>query len=120
MIHTETHLVTKENGPRPAGRPDECFFCHRKLGSKHREDCVLRESTVIVRATFEMLIPVPEYFTKEQITASRNGSWCGSTTLDELVLARELKKDCLCDVTKVEYLREATKEDDIEWGRETL
>lgn len=29
-----------DNGIRPAGKPDECFYCHSKVGEPHGEECV--------------------------------------------------------------------------------
>jgi hypothetical protein len=74
----------------------------------------------MVRTFVTMLIEVPESFTPEDITSQRNGSWCGDNIIDELIAGREAKKSCLCEVTQSRYLREATSEDDIEWGKETL
>ena len=36
-------LVTPERGPRPAGRPDECFYCRRPLGAEHEPACVMND-----------------------------------------------------------------------------
>lgn len=33
------YLVTNDDS-RPAGRPDECFYCGRKAGEIHKPDCV--------------------------------------------------------------------------------
>ena len=112
MLHPETHLVTAENGPRPAGKPDRCFYCSQPLGSQHAPKCVCRERTVVVRAVIEYVIEVPESWTAEQIEFQRNdGSWCATNLIGEL---REIHEAgaCLCPITSFEYLREATAEED--------
>lgn len=59
-----THLVTPENGPRPAGKPNECFYCEAKLGEEHRVGCVLRTKRVAVRAVIEYEVMIPEHWGK--------------------------------------------------------
>jgi hypothetical protein len=53
MNHPETYIVTEKNGPRPAGPPDECFYCGQKIGQKHKSDCVCRDRSVMVRMIVE-------------------------------------------------------------------
>jgi len=33
-------VLVDDDGIRPAGKPDECFYCQRKVGDTHKEDCV--------------------------------------------------------------------------------
>jgi hypothetical protein len=115
MLHPETHLVTKENGPRPAGDPDKCFYCGEPLGSEHKMDCVCRSRTVIVRYVFELPIDVPESWDKDMIEFARGGGggWCGDNAPDDL---NRLREDyCLCEFFHSEYVREATAEDEAPW-----
>ncbi len=112
MNRTGTRLVTKENGPSPAGKPDECCYCKMPIGVQHETDCVLRIRTVMVRMAAEYPISVPESWSAEQIERHRNeGSWCSGNALDEL---REICGEgaCICWLTEFEYIREATKEED--------
>lgn len=105
----DIHLVTAENGPRPAGKPDQCFYCNQPIGQMHKGDCVCRERTIIVRTIIEYPIRVPESWTKELIEFQRNeSSWCADNIIDELT---ELKCNCICSLVSVEYVREATKEE---------
>lgn len=106
MILEYTNKVTKENGPRPAGKSDECFYCHNKLGEDHKKDCVCRRKTVVMEYTFKLVIEMPQSFTPYDIEFNRNdGSWCASNAIEEL---KEMTKDgCLCNVFKAKYLGEA-------------
>ena len=41
-MSVEPHIVTPDDdGIRPAGKPDECFYCHQKVGEKHTPECVM-------------------------------------------------------------------------------
>lgn len=101
--------VTKENGPRPAGKQTECFYCHKQIGEQHEWECVLRERRVIVRMTTEYEIDVQESWTKENIEFHRNdSSWCATNALDELVaIYQDSETKCMCPSTSFEYIREA-------------
>ena len=35
-------VVTAECGPRPAGKPDECFYCRAAMGDDHNIGCPFR------------------------------------------------------------------------------
>jgi hypothetical protein len=35
-------IVTPECGPRPAGKPDECFYCRAAMGADHNIGCPFR------------------------------------------------------------------------------
>lgn len=110
MLHPETHTVTPENGPRPAGLSDECFYCNEKLGRQHRKDCVLRKRTVIMEYRFQVVLLMPEHWTIPSIEFNRNdGSWCASNALDEL---EEQGRDCWCNHFKAIFVREATENDE--------
>jgi hypothetical protein len=115
MNHPETHRVTPENGPRPAGQPDECFYCHEAVGDDHKPTCVLRDRTVVMRYVFEVVIVVPEHWTKEDIEFHRNEStWCADNAV-HVDLQRLAEGHCLCPNHTAEYVREATTEDEEGW-----
>lgn len=114
MLHPETHEVTLKNGPRPAGEPHLCFYCGATVGSTHEPGCVCRTRSVVVRMTVEYSIMVPEMWPAELVNSSRNGSWCRGNIIQELQAAS--KQCCLCPVTKIEYIREATDEDEVYLG----
>lgn len=99
-------LVTPDNGPRPAGRDDECFYCHQQLGELHLESCVLWTRTVRLRAIIEYTDEVPRSWTAEDIVSARNKSnWCASNLLPEIE-ALEQEHGCLCPAVRVEIIEE--------------
>ena len=107
MVKPETFKVTPENGPRPAGSPDHCFYCEVPVGGYHDSECVLRIRTVVVRMTVEYEIEVPESFDKDLIEFGRNeGTWCASNAMKELDKLIE-DDGCLCNFARFEYVREA-------------
>jgi|ERR1700679_3151709 hypothetical protein len=112
MHHPETYFVTKTNGPRPAGRPDECFYCRLPVGSAHAEGCVLRKRTIVMIAEIEVLVEVDQLSAAGVIERGFNeGSWCADNLLGWIENAQRADK-CLCDLAKVVFLREATETDE--------
>jgi hypothetical protein len=57
MLFEPSKEVTPLNGPRPAGKPTECFYCKQQIGDEHAPDCVCRVKVVMVKV--EMVIPAP-------------------------------------------------------------
>lgn len=115
MDHPETHTVTLDNGPRPAGKPDRCFYCNQCIGELHTETCVLRNRTVVVRAVVEYVVRVPSSWSVEDILFHRNdSSWCKSNLISEL--ERIDGSVCLCGSVLFEFVREATVEDELAQG----
>jgi hypothetical protein len=115
MIHPETHIVKQED-IRLAGPQDKCLYCGSKIGELHKIDCVMRNKTVVIRATIDYVIEVPEFWDKDNIEFHRNGSsWCASNFVSEL---EELDKNvgCLCSFVDFEYVREATEDDEENCG----
>lgn len=114
MIHPETHLCTKKRGPRPAGPPDHCFYCKVKVGDEHLPDCVMRLRTVRLRITAEYVVTRPESWSEEQIDFHENeSSWCKGNALVEL--KKTGGEYCLCQFAEIEFVREATPEDEMAW-----
>lgn len=106
----------EDYGIRPAGKPDECFYCHEPKGGVHKPDCVIRQRTVVVRLEMELVIAAPESFGPDLIEFGFNeSSSCQSNIID---LLRELDErldkagKCPCGLINVTYLREATQEDE--------
>jgi len=111
MLHPETHAITSKHGPRPAGRPTECFYCHGPLGADHAPDCVLRSRTIVATVTITFVAAIPERWTVEDFEFHRNeSSYCASNVLEEL----DNNDNCLCGATEFRYLREATTDDEQE------
>lgn len=114
MKHKEAWTVGDE-GIRTLGKPNHCFYCGVERGGIHKDDCVIRQRTVIVRMTVEYAVLVPESWTKEEIEFDRNlGRWCATNAISELEDISHT--DCLCDVSKFEFVREATEDDEEKFG----
>jgi hypothetical protein len=94
-----TYEITEnDDGIRPAGQPDECFYCNRKVGQLHEDGCVItwKDKTVKLVAVIEIEKSVPEHYNREDIMYKYNeGTWCASNLQDEF------DKDCGCDRTEV-------------------
>ena len=104
-----------EYSVRPAGKPEECYYCGAKVGEQHKPNCVIRQKTIVARLTIDFVDSVPENWDKGIIDFHYNdSSWCASNILDRL--EERSNFHCLCDVASFEYLRDATEEDEEKWG----
>lgn len=96
----KTFVITeKDDGIRPAGKPDQCFYCGHKVGEKHENGCVItwRNKKVRLLAVVEFEEEVPEHWTDEDILFRYNEStWCASNLYE-----RFNDNNCGCDVTVV-------------------
>lgn len=102
-------IETTDTGVRPAGKPGQCFYCQMPAG-KHKDDCPCVSKTVVLRMKIdiEYVAAVPRFWDEQIIRSARNeGSWCSGNDLEKLVE----KLDCLCDFTKIDFLRDATQAD---------
>jgi hypothetical protein len=115
MLLAHTELVTPENGPRPFGRPDRCFYCGQALGAEHAPGCVLRRKVVMVEVTLRIPRVVPAAWDSRQVEFQLNdGSWCADNIEGDLAQYQESRGDdapCLCGAFHAKFLREATAED---------
>jgi hypothetical protein len=111
MSDAETFPLVDPNddGIRPAGKPDECLYCKRKVGQPHKHDCVIVTKLVRVRYIVELDIEVPHYYTQHDVEFARNdSSWCANNAIDELAAAfRGDGKECMCNSCRCEYLGES-------------
>ena len=111
-----TDWTVGEYSIRPAGRSDECCYCHSKVGQQHKDGCVIRTRTVNLDVTMHIVMNVPENWDKSQIEWHYNaGTWCASNLLSYLD-DRDTQIGCLCDITEIKYVGEATKEDEERFG----
>ena len=115
MLLPHSNKVTTDNGPRPAGKPDQCFYCGQPLGADHATDCVCRQKIVMIKV--EMTIPflVPASWNEDSVEFQLNdSSWCADSIEHDLVKYMKAKSDdapCLCEHFTGTYLREATEDD---------
>lgn len=104
---TEPCLVKPEDA-RPAGKPDECFYCNQPMGHLHKPDCVIPQRTVMIRMTIEFPRSVPRSWEKDMIEFQLNdGSWCADNILSDLEKVAE-DNGCLCSLASFEYIGEVT------------
>lgn len=103
-----------DHGIRPNGDPNKCFYCSAERGAQHRMGCVIRDRTVVVRTIVEHVITVPEDWTKDNIEFTE-GSSCSDNHLErlgEMTERLDTAGKCTCGMLTIEYVREATKEDE--------
>lgn len=127
MIRPSTHAVTPTHGPRPAGKPDECFYCKAPVGDVHQPDCVMRVRTVMITYQIEILEEVPEDWTEAQMLFRKNeGAWCADNLLplierqNKAIESTKIKINevaesggCWCPVVTAKSMRDATAEEDF-------
>lgn len=116
MILQDTRKVTADHGPRPAGKPDECFYCHEPVGGDHKDDCVLFEKLVVVEVKFQFIRAVPAGFSDHAVEFGMNeSSSCANNLLTELNRLYpkddEFATQCLCGRAEGRVLRDATADD---------
>lgn len=100
-------VAPNDYGIRPAGRPDECFYCQQRVGQPHGPECVMVVKRVKVRYTFEIEVDVPHCWTKEDFEFHRNESWyCSDGMLDDIEEYRQSIKTvaCLCQYANAEFI----------------
>jgi hypothetical protein len=97
-------VLEDDDGIRPAGRPDECFYCGQTTGHAHKDTCAVVTKKVKVEYTYEIEIEVPFHWTKYDIEFHRNEStWCANNSIEEIENGAGLG-DCLCSAHYCEYV----------------
>lgn len=101
-------VTPDDDGIRPAGPPDACFYCLQPVGGLHAAGCVTLQRRVRVRYVIEMEIDVPYCWDAAMIEFHRNdSSWCANNVredLDEHVERLRSQGRCLCDDFRCEVL----------------
>lgn len=98
-------VLVDDDGIRPAGQPDECFYCNQKVGQPHKQDCVILNRKVKVRYSYEIEIEVPHFWDKETIEFHRNdSSWCADNSLDDIEEYSKSRGGCLCGCFSAEVI----------------
>lgn len=115
MLLEFTNFVTEDNGPRPAGKPDECFYCQQPLGGEHAQDCTLRLKVVMVKIELTMPRVVPASWDTEMVDFHLNdSSWCSDNIGNDIMCYLDAKEEgapCLCGKFYGTCLGDATTED---------
>lgn len=94
-------VTIDDNGIRPAGKPDQCFYCGSKVGEEHKKDCVIVNKQVKLKATIFFETLVPHSWNEDSIHFKFNdGTWCTDNIisyLEEYVdYLKKNEKGCLC------------------------
>ncbi len=97
-------VVPNDDGIRPAGSPDRCFYCNAGMGEPHGRECAVVTKRVRVRYSFEIEIEVPHHWDEQMVLFHRNdSSWCADNALAELEAITN-GDDCLCNAFQCEYI----------------
>lgn len=114
MKHPETLIVRAED-ERPARKDGTCFYCSVPIDGQHKEGCVIRSRTVVCEFKVTLVRRVPEDWEPSMIEFHMNdSSWCASNLINEM---KSLDGDgCLCGNIEGSFLREATPEDEEQYG----
>ena len=97
-------VAENDHGIRPAGKPDECFYCQRKIGEQHKPGCVVVQKKVRVEYTFTLELYIPHHWEPEHFEFDRNeNTWCAANAIQELQDAAE-DNGCLCGKFKAKFV----------------
>lgn len=100
------NVVPNDYGIRPAGKPDECFYCRQKIGNPHDLTCVVVQQKVKVRYIFEIEVDQPWSWTPEHIIRHlTETSWCADNAFGDI--KRHVEKHgeiCACGCFKAEFV----------------
>lgn len=116
-------VTADDDGIRPAGPPDECFYCQKKVGSYHNRKCVTVKKRVRYNVLFKNVVvgtfdrDDPHFWTEYDCNFHKNeSSWCADNALDEIqwkdpsiferiqAAANVSDEDCYCGVLSFEFL----------------
>jgi hypothetical protein len=114
-MRRESQLVSQLD---TRGVSEKCFYCPALRGHEHAKGCVIRVRTVVVEATFTMLHEVPEDWDEQSVDFFVGESDCGNNAVSRLVRLRDGidNRRCMCNQTSGRFVREATEEDEREFG----
>lgn len=81
-----------DHGIRPAGKPDECFYCRAKVGSPHGQKCVTVSKIVLYDVLVdgnkagEFQRDDPHFWTEKDCEFHKNeSSWCKDNAAEAIV-----------------------------------
>lgn len=116
-MRRSTHWLVADHGIRPAGPPDRCFYCDEPMGGEHKDGCVIRSRTVVVRFHVDLVVNVPEHWDPSEVESSFNvSSWCGGNLAASIADTSERMPGCMCGFVTAEFVSEATEEDENDQG----
>lgn len=117
MRFPENVVTEEDTRAKGAGVPEKCFYCKGKFGAEHDADCVCLQRPVKIRLTIELIITQPRDWQKDMIEFHMNeSSWCMDNIMEDLARYADSDDRCLCPISNVEYIGEATLEEAIDAG----
>lgn len=103
-------VLPNDDGIRPAGPANACFYCGRIVGQEHGRECVAVKRTIKARYTFEIEVDIPAFWETDTFEFARNeSSWCANNAiydLQEYESKLDAEHACFCGRCKIEYLGE--------------
>ena len=98
-------VLPDDDGIRPAGKPDQCFYCNARVGESHEPECVIVTKEITARYIFEVPVRVPWYWGKEEFEFRHNESSSCANNVVRFDLAKAIGRDgCLCRFARAEYV----------------
>jgi len=96
-------VALNDDGIRPAGEPDRCFYCRQAVGQPHTRKCVMVQKVIRARYVFEVDLLVPHHWDKQTFEFHRNeSSLCANNAIQDL---QGQPDGCLCSRFKAEFVR---------------
>jgi hypothetical protein len=91
---TWPRVLKHDDGIRPAGRPDRCFYCGQRVGQLHARDCNVITKLIELKITATLpdgrvfhgswTLEEPHFWKPEDSESYKNeSSWCGGNVLGE-------------------------------------
>ena len=102
--------IDTRSGEGGKGRPEKCFYCSGKTGQAHDHDCVVLHRPVKIRMTLDMIVAAPREWSENELNDYWNNAICLDQFMDEIWRYATDEPEggmCLCNIARVEYLRDA-------------
>ena len=106
------YVTNDDDGIRPAGPPDACLYCQRKVGERHKVECVSVVRPVVVTFQVAVDLDVAMNWDANDIKGFYNNSWCGSNLPYVLLDMDERQDGCLCRRVRAVRVGEKKEETD--------
>lgn len=78
----KTHVDSDD--ARHGGKPDECFYCRRKVGEEHTWECVIPQKIVKLRATIEYEAERPRSWDQETLEFHNQEKSCLANVVSDI------------------------------------
>ena len=89
-------VLPNDDGIRPAGDKDKCFYCQQRVGRLHKKDCVIVTKKWRLKVTFTIEKDYPFIWDKHSVEFSLNeSSSCSNNILNDII-AEASRNGCAC------------------------